>query len=367
MKQTIKLPLAKSYISSWEAPQGVRELIQNALDCNDHSVYVEGSTLCIDSYDGCLLPKHLMLGYGSKSLGSNTRGGHNEGLALALLVLARSELDVVFYNGMEKWTPYFEYEDDFEEECLHIAVESSVEGEENSVQIRIQGFESHPYIMQTIVNNTLILQDQDYSRHETKYGDVLLEHEQKGRIYCGGLFVGTLQDFDEGFDIKPEYLKVDRDRRMLDHFDVQWICKEVWGEVQSGADDNVAKSIASGLESGSSSLQFLHHADTYSKKVTEEVFDLYEEKFKGKLLVPNHEDKKKLVAEGNNNVEVVPRDSFIKILKRSEGYKAVLLNKKNEKPVDLLADFKTKWYDSFCTDMLHDYDDMTEKLDKVIK
>ena len=387
----IPLSLAKSYVSDWGVEQAVRELIQNCLDLNGSvtvekchsqrgSEIKEGNSLFIESYDGAIPHKHLLLGSGTKTNDKNSIGGFSEGLKLALLIMAREDIHIEFYNGRELWRPFFMFNDHFQEDCLHIEVSNRFELDKDVVRIVIHGLDEdlevidehygtgEPSTLSKIIDNTLVLQDQGYSKHETTYGNILLEPHHKKKIFCGGLYVGECKEFEEGFDFKPTYLKLDRDRRMIDSFNLKWMSKEMWGELSENPSDDTANYIAEGLSNGNSSMQFLHHADEkVSDKVKEKVLDLYNENYSGKILTSTYGEKQELSKAGNQNIEFVARESFVKILKQTQGYKEIVLNTKMENPLEWLEDFKDKWYDSMDTDMLHDYEDMCERLQKVLK
>ena len=387
----IPLSLAKSYVSDWGVEQAVRELMQNSLDlggsvtvetCHSQrgSDVKEGKSLFIESYEGSIPHKHLLLGSGTKTNDKSSIGGFSEGLKLALLIMAREDIHIEFYNGCELWRPFFMFNEHFQEDCLHIEISNRFELNRDTVRIVIHGLDEdsqiidedygigEPSTLSQIIDNTLVLQDQDYSKHDTTYGEILLEPQHKRKIFCGGLYVGECKEFEEGFNFKPEYLKLDRDRRMLDTFDLKWISKEMWGELSEDPTDEVAKYIAEGLSCGNSSMQFLHHADEkVSDKVKDKVLALYNENYSGKILTSTYEEKQELSKAGNQNIEFVNKESFVKILKQTQGYKEIVLNTKMENPLEWLDDFKEQWYDSMSTDMLYAYEDMCVRLQKVLK
>jgi len=59
--------------------------------------------------------------------------------------------------------------------------------------------------------------------------DVIFSHERgnildngDGNIYCGGLFVCNLPDLKRSYDFKPQYITLDRDRKIPSSWDVQY-------------------------------------------------------------------------------------------------------------------------------------------------
>lgn len=161
-------------------------------------------------------------------------------------------------------------------------------------------------------------------------------------------------------------MKLDRDRRMLRSFDTQWITKEMWGEVSK--QDDMVDSIANGVVNKSKSLQYIHHAHIFDdKEVSDKLLGVYKEKYDGKILVDSCEEKDALTREGYLNVEYINNEAFVSILKSNDEYKEILLNAEMEKPLELLDNFKDKWYDNMSTGMLYEFEDLCTKLSKILK
>lgn len=139
------------------------------------------------------------------------------------MILAREGIDIEFQNGNNIWTPFFEYNTDFKQECLHIGVEEA-SSESEGVEIIIKGL--HSSQVKKITENTLFLQE-GYSKYETSYGDVLKDDVHSGKIYVGGLFVCNFKS-KYGFNFNPEDFPLDRDRRSLQPFDIEWQTKSMW-------------------------------------------------------------------------------------------------------------------------------------------
>lgn len=371
----IPLSLSESYVNSWGIEEGVREFIQNALDCDNHEVWNDEDGLHINSYDGTIDHKHLLLGSGAKTLDGTSIGGHNEGFKLAFLVMARENVDITFTNGKEKWIPYFKFNEDFGENCLHIRIESCDWSVEDRVMITINGLapEDETNFLETkpldnIINNTLVLQDQSYNKHETSYGEILLSEQHKGKIFCGGLFVQELKGFQEGFNFKPSQLTLDRDRRMLQAFDIMWITKEAWAEVSKDAEGDVAEYIVEGITNKSKSMKFLDstHCDV-SEEIKDKVLEVYKDKYNGKLLASSYEQKESLIIAGNDNADYIDNDAFLHVLNQTEEYQTIKLGTKREKPMEWLDSWKDQFYNELSDEALYAYEDMCVKLQKVLK
>ena len=54
--------------------------------------------------------------------------------------------------------------------------------------------------------------------------------ERPGDIFIGGLWVCKLENFKYGYNFKPEFISLDRDRRIVRDFDVAWLTAQMWKE-----------------------------------------------------------------------------------------------------------------------------------------
>lgn len=50
MNKVIPLSLSRSYVSDWSIENAVRELIQNAVDCDEYEMFTSGDEIHIYSY-----------------------------------------------------------------------------------------------------------------------------------------------------------------------------------------------------------------------------------------------------------------------------------------------------------------------------
>ena len=118
--------ITRNYVSDWGLIEGVREILQNAIDSSgEMSVSIDNNTLTISNKDVKLPIKSLLMGYGTKTNDSSSIGGKSEGSLLAIMVLIREGYDVLVTNDDEYWIPKFTYNKDLEEEILTIEVEHS--------------------------------------------------------------------------------------------------------------------------------------------------------------------------------------------------------------------------------------------------
>ena len=356
----IPIALTRNYVCDWSVEDAARELIQNALDAGDYEIEIDKG-LHINSYNGTIPEQYLLLGEGGKSRGGATRGGFNEGMTLALLIFARESYNVQVKNGNKIWIPSLEYSDLYSQECLHITI---LDGDPDGSGVEIYIEDLDAYITQNVKDNTLQMQEA-YEKFDTNYGEILLEEKHGGRIYVGGLFICDYDKSKYGFNFNPEDFPLDRDRKSVSEFDIQWITRTMWEQMIYH--EEAAEEVLDSIVTRDPSIKYTDVSGT-SGKLKELTEELYNEKYSGKLIVADVDEYEDL-KEAGNKVELVTNEKLVNIIHQTEGYKTFKLSC-NEvvkvTAVDLIYEFKEKWGDSMSTDMYYDFEDMEQKLNKFI-
>jgi hypothetical protein len=66
-------------------------------------------------------------------------------------------------------------------------------------------------------------------------GNVLLDKKYKGMIFCGGIYVDTHKTLEYGYDFNVSVLTLNRDRNMVNSFEVTWNTSKMWAMLASAA------------------------------------------------------------------------------------------------------------------------------------
>lgn len=227
-----ELPLSRDYVAHWGAPEAVREIIQNAIDSNAPLVWQFGSNSLTVSSEGVRLPPStLLLGSTSKARDESKIGSFGEGFKIAMLVLARNGVEVEVLNDDVTWVPSFKHSRMFDAEVLSIRETANKANRGGGLTFNISNL-SEADIMK-IVENTLQMQGQG-EVIDTKYGQIL--KDKPGMLYVSGLFVCETE-LKYGYNVKPQYLRLERDRKTVDGFDLKLIAKNMhfdtglWDEI----------------------------------------------------------------------------------------------------------------------------------------
>lgn len=225
--RTYELPIAKSYVRHWGMVEAVREIIQNALDSDSAFEYsFTHDALFVHSRNSSLSAKTLLLGSTSKADSSDTIGSFGEGFKIALLVLTREGFPVTVHNASMVWRPAFRKSRTFDAEVLCID-ETKAPIENVGLSFEIGGLT--PSDMDTIRDSCLQMQKSIGEVIPTKYGRIL--PERKGKLYVGGLYICDT-DMEYGYDLKPEFIKLERDRQTVASWDMKLITQGAWYDTE---------------------------------------------------------------------------------------------------------------------------------------
>lgn len=233
MKTEIALSLSRDYVGHWSWKEAVRELIQNALDCEEHSIrtFYNGDII-IFTEGGAISRQALLLGNSGKKEG-DTIGHFGEGLKLALLILVREGYPVTIRSGKDVWTPVLKFSEQYGTECLHIEIEHDEDADENSVVAEIKGFDSdqlyfveNMYIHRSLIEDAVV----DHKGNRVYNPETLMgedfdpDHDEAvAKVFVGGLYVCDLPEgYKYSYDLRPGRIKLDRDRRTVGSWDMAW-------------------------------------------------------------------------------------------------------------------------------------------------
>lgn len=228
-----ELSISADYVPSWGIVEGVREFFQNAIDEETRdssnkmmlSYDADREVLQIGNKHSELDIKSLLFGNTTKDKDAEMIGNHGEGYKIATVVLLRNNKQVTFYNycRREIWRPRLVKSKKYGGVLVPtFFVETSAIWEkvpEHSLIIEIGGITSEEYDQIKAAN--LHLQG-DYEKIHTMYGDILKDEKFIGKVFVGGLYICNEPRLEIGIDFKPCYVRLERDRSMVNSFDVQW-------------------------------------------------------------------------------------------------------------------------------------------------
>lgn len=342
----IELTIAPNYVPTWTFVDAIRELFQNALDQQKQNNENEASwnyddvtgVLTISNATSKLTAASLLLGQTTKADDKSTIGQFGEGYKIATLVLLREGKNVVFYNygAREIWRPRFVKSRRFGTDILTFFIEKKAIWEKvpsADLEIVVEGITPDEYY-EEIVPSNLHLRDDFEVIEETEYGDVL---SLAGKVFVNGLYVCDYEPYTYGYNFKPEHIRLDRDRKMVNDFDLRWMASKMWSTCKDT--DKVLEMISE----DKADVAFLD-----SVSYTSRWRDLAAEKFKSVY-----------------GPEAIPVTSQEELDSVPTGYKGIVVNSNYSSLIRRSSSFVMPTHDS--TSLLDDlrdwYDSVKHKLD----
>jgi len=342
------LPISPEYVAHWGLWEAIREIYQNALDeqtqdpsCTATIEYdVELNNICIATTKGKLSPESLVLGKTSKHEDLNQRGKFGGGYKLALLVLCRLGLDVEIYTNGERWVPKLEHDETFNSTVLNIYTEP-FEPQNEGVEFLIMGVETNKW--------------EDIKKNIRPWGEnynIILEAtNEKSRVYVGGLYVSTVKGFLSGYSFAPDKIKLDRDRGMIDGFDLAWATSNLW----SGIADSRAVEL---LEQEAPDVQYVESQVHSSSPIVTYHSNYFWGRHGYDAVPVSNQEEIELASQAGMKWILVP-----------EGVKTLLRMVRSwfipttKSPVEQLRDFRKKHEWRMTTEMKHDLDEIIISID----
>lgn len=346
------LGMSIDYCPNWGVVESVREIFQNALDAQtvnpDNKMYFEYSSeekiLRVGNKNGSLSTESLLLGSSTKRSQAETIGQHGEGYKVATVVLLRNGKTVRVINrgNREIWTAKIV---DSRRYGAKVCV---FDVEKNSV---FKSVPDHDLIFEVgnitqdefndIKESNLHLQDIKKGDF-IKAGDsrILLSDEHKGKIFVKGLFVCKSKFAKFGYDLSPTLVKLDRDRGLIDSFDLQWAC----GKLICATNDVDFIDDAKNLWDGEYVRMFANSTkDGLSEVYNREYNRFIEKNGSDAIPVVDTEDFNRKKKMGINAVMVTRNDYHY--ITSSSSYQASVSEEPERTLEGVIVDFKS-WFDS---------------------
>lgn len=321
MATKIELTIAPNYVPTWGIVEAIRELFQNALDQQvqspgnemDWSYDGDEQKLTISNKSSVLTANTLLLGATSKAGNVATIGQFGEGYKIATLVLLRNNKKITFYNygAKEIWKPRFVKSRKFGTDVLTFFIDKVSVWKtipDANLTIEVEGitrdeWENH------IVPSNLHLQYDNTVIESSKYGDAI---NQPGRVYVNGLFVCEYPPYKYGYNFKPEYIALDRDRKMVSDFDLRWSASRIWAHSKS----NKAIEL---LEAGAADVAYISSMSN-SLELSNDAYRRFRDVYGPEAIPVVTQSQLEEVPEGYKGV-IVP-DSYSALIKTSRLYTA---------------------------------------------
>jgi len=220
----VEISLKASAYSDWGVFEGVREIFQNMrdghLDGYTMGIQVTPNSILFSNMDASLPREALLIGHTTKEDRDDQAGQFGEGLKLGSLALVRAGRKITIQFGKEIWTPKIVKSNVYDAEVLAFDIQE-IGLSHNGLCIEIDLFneewEDMKYNFLTLV---------DYESASCEEGEILLDPRLRGKVYVKDIFVQEDDDLEYGYNLLD--VKTDRDRRMVDAWDMKNAVRCIW-------------------------------------------------------------------------------------------------------------------------------------------
>ena len=364
-----ELSLSPTYVPNWGLVEAIRELFQNALDQQtinpgnnmSYARTVEGFS--ISSKESVLEKSSLLLGCSSKTNDKTTIGKFGEGYKLALLVLTRLNYKVTIYNysAKEIWTPKIIQSRRYNSDLLVIDIKKYIfkSVPDNNLTFFINGITDDDFNM--IKEHNLFMRE-DYEKIETSKGEILLDDKYKGMLFVNGLYINTVKSnvITKGYNFNPDVITLDRDRALVDSFNLQWETSQIWA---SESESSLCKEL---VLDNAPDVEYLHNFLYNSTlSLSESVFDSFQST-NGLNAIPvsNQEEFEECKKKYSSLTPIIVSTGIAKVMDKS----IMLASMKNAAKVVILE----KTIQQQIYDLVDEYDidlpsEFIDKLEEIIK
>jgi hypothetical protein len=353
MSECYELTLTQNYVSDWNFCDAVRELIQNGTDQeildqeNEFSIDYDSKsqTLRLTNAKSKLKINTLLLGKSSKSNNEDTVGQFGEGYKIAALVLNRLGKTFTIYNNEknEIWTSRFKDSKKWLDKILVFDVEEN-NTEDTGLVIEIGNV---TYGDNSDLNEVW-LGFSDFEKIETTYGDILIEEEFKDQIFVNGLKVACNEEMEYGYNFKPKYIKLERDRKTCDGWQARDTTSLMIAEamVQGKLEIEAVKQLVEKNTDDVYNMEFNGYRENV-KEVKNMLIREFDKQYSAPYSIPvqTQEDINKVKAYGGNPI-VVPTKVAALLKDESASRIKELMSIPTESTLTLREKFQ-RWYDIY--------------------
>ena len=226
------LSISTSYVPGWTYLEGIREVMQNAIDSNTDGFlmsykYNEKSQKIIISNEGAVLNKStLLLGETTKAGNEKMIGEFGEGYKLGTLALLRQGKTISIKNSkcQERWVPSIRAHEKLGKDVLSFEI-TKTKTEDHKLTFEIGGITPEEWLkVRELFRFTSAMPIEE----EIVTVNAKILKGVPGRIYIKGIFVIEIPGFQYGYDFNPNIIQIDRDRKMVNSYDLEYRTSQVW-------------------------------------------------------------------------------------------------------------------------------------------
>lgn len=225
-----ELGINMNYCSHWGFCEAIRELYQNIKDEEiehpDHKLFFEyqDGKLVFGNCGSSLSASSLLLGSTTKADKDELIGRFGEGYKVAAVILLRLGKRFTIHNSLkgEDWLFHTVKSRRYGTEIPVVDVDRSFfkPKKGQTLVFEVEGVTEEDYL--SLKDVILPINDDLGETKSTDLGSLLLDAKYKGKVYVAGLYICSNSNLKFGYDFIPNLVKLDRDRGLIDSFELSW-------------------------------------------------------------------------------------------------------------------------------------------------
>ena len=289
MASKFELSISTQYVPDWGIVEALRELFQNALDNqtvnpdNKMGWYYDkiSGEVRISNKTSKLEAESLLLGSGTKHDRTDTIGKHGEGYKIAFMVLLRNgkTVKVENYGANEVWYVRLVKSRKYKGQLVPTVLINKEpvwkKKPSSDLTIVVGGITEEEYTELKKKNLHLRGEEPDIIGKSDR-GSILADEAERGNIYVEGLYVTHIDELHYGYNFSSSVISLDRDRKLVDSFNVKWSASELWCRVSTDSTEATELAVELVNESAADTA-YLDHMPFYGNTLFNAIADNFYE------------------------------------------------------------------------------------------
>ncbi len=342
---TYELSISTEYVPDWSIREGVREIIQNAIDSNTDGFNMSfnydpiSHVLKVHNERAFLSPSSLLMGKTDKAGVSNKIGEFGEGYKLGTLALIRAGKRVTIFNrcaeNPQRWESSIKFSKKYDSDVLVFTSINIKPKQCDKLTFHVKGIT--PDEWKECQKMFLNFGDAygSYDIYDTPYGKVLHGDDIRGHIFVGGIFIDRMKDLHYGYDFGPSAVTLNRDRHTIASWSLGYTTARMWNSLGNNDKEHLDV-VEAMLMSNVFDVRELSESHIGNTVLVDKLADRFREKYGGNAHpVSNTEQAKRL--SFTNILGITTGEAYTKILERSFGSVQEVISRKQDIPVNEIS------------------------------
>lgn len=316
----VPLTIEEDYVNDWGLFEGVREFMQNGRDatrdgCTFDVVYhPDSNTIRARTVGAKLEHRSLLLGASTKRGRNDMLGNKGEGYKVGSLALCRIGKGVKIRTGSEIWVPAIEFSKKFGAKVLVFDIDGGRK-DINEVQVEITGVTHDEW--DTIKRRFLFIDDDNKRIVDSPVGSVIFDG--LGQIFVDGIEVCKLDKFHHGYNFRPQDVKLDRDRRLVDYWEAHQLTAKVWEALYLRTTREFCDTVDRMLADNTPDVEHFRYDWCVGQNTRKQVAERFREKFGSEVIPVKTESEAREVEFYGRKGTVVDAEPLRHILEQEVG------------------------------------------------